>query len=200
MGDEDRLVIRSTDVLFGPALPPLFIGFSTDDFRPLPVERGAFFLGEKLLVGIFRRTLQRHLGFPRPDALQIRFTPRGLRRGSRGRRGIRRTLLPGNGHERKLSEQDRQDDHRADSEQRKIPPAHCALLRRVGPSETPPNPATPIVVGAIVHQPRNGDHTELCKPGRKGEDTRDPCGRLPAPDQSHPRRVISGRSFIAQVE
>ena len=76
----EHVVVGAGDVLLGATRrTPL----PAKNFRSRLVDLGALRLGEELLVRVFRWPLQGRVRFVRPDALQVRFAPRRLRRRSR---------------------------------------------------------------------------------------------------------------------
>jgi hypothetical protein len=102
MGSENRGVVAAADVLLRAARPTVLVSFATDDVRDLLVEFRPFVVRQKRPVLVLRWPLQRLVGVPRPDPLQIRLAPGGHQPASRRRVRIDR-------HPREFQEQD--DNH-----------------------------------------------------------------------------------------
>src|SRR5437899_4899980 len=95
-------------------------GVLTKDTRSHPVQFGPFLVRKELLVGIASGSVQGYLVVVGPDALQVRFAPRGLGRRPRlvliPRRGLCRRTLARDRDRRQLQEHDHGKDHRGQTD------------------------------------------------------------------------------------
>src|SRR5262245_47774984 len=152
MRQEDGGTIGPTDVLLAAPLAPAVFA---DDFRALLIQLRPLFLGEEFPVRILGRSLERGLVIVRPDALEVRFTPRGL--GWRARLDVasafrgRRRGLAGDRRDPHLQERAPDHDHRCDTDHLEHSFSHGTTPWTPVPTPGPhqcQGPAVPVTIAA----------------------------------------------------
>jgi hypothetical protein len=113
---EGGLVEFTADVCLRTQRATSLGAISGEDARNLPIKSRALVIAEELSVGVLGRSLQRDIGVPRPDALQIRLAPRCLRHRtslrSRRRLAGRGTLALDTAHRKRDDRNSRGYTHR----------------------------------------------------------------------------------------